>query len=161
MVVLLLLPLPLSSLARSSVTIKLRWLCFLLIIKCYPPCLRHAILPWNQPYSSAREAKGGPLALVGPPANKIRNFALQRCCHKRCTVPVFPPAPVNLVNVCTRVVISLHECLSRRVPLSSAPKNPRAQVKLVVCVLGIYLCYLRSGMLQENIFLYKAEDGSK
>eukprot|EP00903_Cladosiphon_okamuranus_P014426 g13387.t1 len=33
------------------------------------------------------------------------------------------------------------------------------EVKLVICVLGIYFCYMSSGMLQENIFLYRTEDG--
>lgn len=33
------------------------------------------------------------------------------------------------------------------------------EVKLVICVLGIYFCYMSSGMLQEMIILYRTEDG--
>ncbi|CAN0597901.1 unnamed protein product, partial [Laminaria digitata] len=35
------------------------------------------------------------------------------------------------------------------------------QVKLVVAVLGIYTCYLSSGMLQEHIFRYRSPDGDR
>eukprot|EP00904_Undaria_pinnatifida_P003278 jgi/Undpi1/12951/HiC_scaffold_7.g02617.m1 len=35
------------------------------------------------------------------------------------------------------------------------------EVKLVVAVLGIYSCYLSSGMLQEHIFRYRSPDGDR
>lgn len=36
---------------------------------------------------------------------------------------------------------------------------PVAQVKLAISVLGIYGCYLTSGILQEHIYSYRSPDG--
>ncbi|CAM9229446.1 unnamed protein product [Ectocarpus sp. 6 AP-2014] len=46
--------------------------------------------------------------------------------------------------------------------LAAAPrKGLPMEVKLVICVLGIYSCYMLSGLLQENIFRYRSEDGGR
>jgi UDP-galactose transporter B1 len=41
----------------------------------------------------------------------------------------------------------------------AAPEGPIA--RLVVCVLGIYVCYLAYGIAQEGVYKFRAEDGSK
>lgn len=47
--------------------------------------------------------------------------------------------------------------LSVRPPPSTAKK----QATLVICVLGIYSCYLSAGMLQEAISSYRSPDGGR
>lgn len=44
--------------------------------------------------------------------------------------------------------------------LISPPMYPK-QATLVICVLGIYSCYLSAGMLQEAISSYRAPDGGR
>ncbi len=37
----------------------------------------------------------------------------------------------------------------------------RSEINLLISVGGIYGCYLLSGLLQEGIYVYRAEDGGK
>ncbi|CAM9898401.1 unnamed protein product [Pylaiella littoralis] len=46
-------------------------------------------------------------------------------------------------------------------PAAEAAGGLSMEVKLILCVCGIYSCYLSSGMLQENIFRYKSSEGER